>query len=162
MAAEGWDVRPLPGVDLDGQQVGAVEAERGGQLDRDRDESAPVLDQRSTTSISDRSWSLNGKLSRTLAQTHSLVAGLEAEGVNRTENALTFIDGTPSLPELAAMAPDEARRPARAPRARMPGPVAAGIRALKVGRPLFICDSHIVAASAIRFGWHTRSSSSVT
>lgn len=59
---------------------------------------SPVLDQRSATSIRDRSWSLNAKLFHTLAETHSLAAGLEAEGVNRDANALTSIDGTPSLP----------------------------------------------------------------
>ena len=63
---------------------------------------ATVLDQRSATTIDDRSWSLNAKLFPTLNDAHSLTAGLEAEGVNRTENALTFINGAPSLPGYRA------------------------------------------------------------
>ena len=57
-----------------------------------------VLDQRASTRIHDRSWSLNAKLFHTVNDAHSLTAGLEAEGVNRDENALTIIDGRPSLP----------------------------------------------------------------
>ena len=68
-----------------------------GIVERD-DLLAEVLDQRSTTSITDRSWTFSAKLSQTLAEKHSLLAGLEAEGVARDENALTLIDGTPSLP----------------------------------------------------------------
>ncbi len=77
-----------------------------------------VLDQRTATSIDDRSWSINDKLFHTLNDAHSLVAGVEAEGVNRSENSLTFVDGVPSIPgfggdikastlRLAAFAQDE-------------------------------------------------------
>ncbi len=87
-------------------------------LDETGSDMATVLDQRSATTIDDRSWSLNAKLFPTLNDAHSLTAGLEAEGVNRTENALTFINGAPSLPSfggdiaastlrLAAFAQDE-------------------------------------------------------
>ncbi len=48
----------------------------------------PLLTQRNETTVNDRSWSLNGKLSYTLFDQHSLVAGLEAEGVRREENGL--------------------------------------------------------------------------
>ena len=79
---------------------------------------APVLDQRATTKIDDRSWSLNAKLFHTVNEAHSITAGLEAEGVDRAENALTFVDGVSSLPgfggdiaastlRLAAFAQDE-------------------------------------------------------
>lgn len=59
---------------------------------------APVLDQRATTTISDRSWTLSGKLFHTIGEQHSLTAGIEGEGVTRDENALTFVNGVPSLP----------------------------------------------------------------
>ncbi len=79
---------------------------------------APVLVQDTLARIHDRSWSFNGKLSRVLADKHSLLAGLEAEGVNRTETSITTINGVPSLPDfggdlqastrrLAAYAQDE-------------------------------------------------------
>ena len=98
--------------------VGSFSSNSDTVLDEWADTLAPVLDQRSTTTINDRSWSLTGKLSQLLAEKHSLVAGLEAEGVNRSENALTLINGTPSLPgfggditastrRLAAYAQDE-------------------------------------------------------
>jgi len=98
--------------------VGTFNSNSGTVLDEYSDTLASVLDQRSTTTINDRSWSLTGKLSHLLAEKHSLVAGLEAEGVNRSENALTLVNGTPSLPgfggditastrRLAAYAQDE-------------------------------------------------------
>ena len=79
---------------------------------------SPVLDQRTDTSIADRSWSLNAKLFHTLNEAHSLVGGIEAEGVDRAENSLTFVNGTASIPgfggdidastlRLAAFAQDE-------------------------------------------------------
>lgn len=98
--------------------VGTFNSNSDTVLDEYSDTLASVLDQRSTTTINDRSWSLTGKLSHLLAEKHSLVAGLEAEGVDRSENALTLVNGTPSLPgfggditastrRLAAYAQDE-------------------------------------------------------
>lgn len=58
----------------------------------------PGLNQRSTTRITDRSWSVNGKIIHNVGEAHAITAGLEAEGVDRDENALTFINGMPSLP----------------------------------------------------------------
>jgi len=98
--------------------VGSFSSDSDTELDEYSDTLAPVLGQHSTTTINDRSWSLSGKLSHLLAEKHSLVAGLEAEGVDRTENALTLINGAPSLPgfggdisastrRLAAYAQDE-------------------------------------------------------
>ena len=48
----------------------------------------PVLVQGSNAVIHDRSWNLTGKLSHTLLDRHSLVAGLEGEGVQRSETGL--------------------------------------------------------------------------
>ena len=98
--------------------VGTFRSSSHTVLDETDDDLATVLDQRSTTTIADRSWSLNAKLFHTLNDAHSVTAGLEAEGVHRAENALTLIDGTPSLPgfdgdvaastlRLAAFAQDE-------------------------------------------------------
>ena len=98
--------------------VGTFKSSSSSVLDEADGAGTAVLDQRSTTTISDRSWSLNAKLFHTVSEAHSLTAGLEAEGVNRNENALTFIDGAPSLPgfegdvhastlRLAAFAQDE-------------------------------------------------------
>lgn len=98
--------------------VGTFNSNSDTVLDEYSDTLASVLDQRSTTTINDRSWSFTGKLSHLLAEKHSLVAGFEAEGVDRSENALTLVNGTPSLPgfggditastrRLAAYAQDE-------------------------------------------------------
>jgi iron complex outermembrane receptor protein len=98
--------------------IGTFKSNSNTVLDEYGDSIVDVLDQRTSTSISDRSWSLNGKLFQNVGEHHSLVAGLEAEGVNRNENSLTFINGTPSLPgfggditastlRLAAYAQDE-------------------------------------------------------
>jgi outer membrane receptor for ferrienterochelin and colicins len=98
--------------------VGTFKSNNNTVLDEFAGSLATVLDQRTSTSISDRSWSLNAKLFHNLNEAHSLTAGVEAEGVNRDENALTFINGTPSLPgfggdinastlRLAAFAQDE-------------------------------------------------------
>jgi outer membrane receptor for ferrienterochelin and colicins len=98
--------------------VGEFDSNTSTPVDEYSQADAPVLDQLATTSISDRSWSLNTKLTHTVAERNSIVAGLEAEGVDRTETALTLIDGTPSIPgfggnisassqRLAAYAQDE-------------------------------------------------------
>ena len=98
--------------------VGSFNSNSDTVLDEYADTAAPALDQRSTTTITDRSWSLSGKVSHLLGEKHSVVAGLEAEGVDRSESALTLINGTPSLPgfggaisastrRLAAYAQDE-------------------------------------------------------
>jgi outer membrane receptor for ferrienterochelin and colicins len=98
--------------------VGTFKSNSNTVLDETDDSLATVLDQRSSTTINDRSWSLNAKLFHTVNDAHSLTAGVEAEGVNRDENALTFINGAPSLPgfggdinastlRLAAFAQDE-------------------------------------------------------
>jgi iron complex outermembrane receptor protein len=98
--------------------VGTFKSNSSTVLDEFGDSLATVLDQRSTTTIDDKSWSLNAKLFHTVNEAHSLTGGVEAEGVNRSENALTFIDGRPSLPgfggdiaastlRLAAYAQDE-------------------------------------------------------
>jgi len=78
--------------------VGTFRSTNDTVFDEFADDAAPVLDQRSSTTIRDRSWSLNAKLFHSLGDAHNLTAGLEAEGVHRDENALTFIDGIPSLP----------------------------------------------------------------
>jgi len=78
--------------------IGAFHSASDAPIDEYAENPEPVLEQRTMTTIDDRSWSLTGKLSQTIAETHSLLAGLEAEGVNRTENSLTLINGTPSLP----------------------------------------------------------------
>jgi iron complex outermembrane receptor protein len=80
--------------------VGAFHSDSDSVLDEYVDISAPVLDQRTTTTIDDRSWSVNGKLSHLLADRHNLVAGFEAEGVNRAENSVILINGTPSIPDF--------------------------------------------------------------
>jgi iron complex outermembrane receptor protein len=62
----------------------------------------PVLVQRSTTRIRDRSWSGFGKLTRSWTpgadteapgEPHSLVAGWEVEHLRRDESSPTFVDG---------------------------------------------------------------------
>ena len=78
--------------------IGSFSSDSNTALDEYSDALATVLDQRSTATINDRSWSFTGKLSHLLLAKHSLVAGLEAEGVDRSENALTLINGMPSLP----------------------------------------------------------------
>ena len=74
-------------------QVGGFQSDSDSLLTETRQSTTgfsltPVLTQRNQTSIRDRSWSLNGKLSRTLFEQHSLVAGVEGEGVRRTEAGL--------------------------------------------------------------------------
>jgi iron complex outermembrane receptor protein len=98
--------------------VGTFKSNSDTIVDETASSLAPVLDQRATTTIDDRSWSLNAKIFYTLNEAHSFTGGLEAEGVDRAENALTLIDGVPSLPgfggdiaastlRLAAFAQDE-------------------------------------------------------
>ena len=98
--------------------VGTFKSTSNTVLDETGDLADTVLDQRTDTSIDDRSWSLNAKLFHTIDDAHSLTAGLEAEGVNRTENSLTFVNGLASIPgfggdidastlRLAAFAQDE-------------------------------------------------------
>lgn len=63
---------------------------------------APVLQQTSRTEVRDRSWSLGLKASQLVAEQHSLVAGLEAEGVRRQEDGLqraeTLASGVSGVP----------------------------------------------------------------
>jgi len=98
--------------------VGTFKSNSDTIIDETNASGATALDQRATTAIDDRSWSLNAKLFHTLNEAHSLTGGLEAEGVNRQENALTLVDSVPSLPgfggdiaastlRLAAFAQDE-------------------------------------------------------
>jgi iron complex outermembrane receptor protein len=98
--------------------VGTFKSNSDTIIDEFDADAAPVLNQRATTTIDDRSWSLNAKLFHTVNEAHALTSGLEAEGVNRTENALTLVDGVPSVPgfggdvaastlRLAAFAQDE-------------------------------------------------------
>ena len=70
-------------------QFGGFETASGSLLTLTRQATAtPLLTQSNDTHVSDRSWSLNGKLSRTWFDQHSLVAGLEGEGVHRSETGL--------------------------------------------------------------------------
>ncbi len=70
-------------------QIGGFQSDSDSLLtETRRATTVPVLTQRSETSIRDRSWSLNGKLSHSLFDQHSLVAGLEGEGVRRDETGL--------------------------------------------------------------------------
>ena len=104
-------------MDLRGY-VGAFSSDTDSQFTETDSAAAPVLLQGTTTSIDDHSWSLNGKLSHLLLDKHSLVAGFEAEGVERKETSITLVNGTPALPDfggdltastqrLAAYAQDE-------------------------------------------------------
>ncbi len=73
---------------------------------------APVLTQTTRTDTQDKSWSLTGKLSRTLEGTHSLVAGWEFENVDRTESPLTILNGAPQLAEFGGSYTVSTRRTA--------------------------------------------------
>jgi len=61
---------------------------------------APSRDQDDTTRSRDSSWSLTGKLSHQMANEHSLVGGIEAEGTGRNTSRVTLQDGLPR-PQLA-------------------------------------------------------------
>lgn len=54
---------------------------------------APLLDQRSESAVSDRSWSLSGKLLHPMANGHSLVGGWELAHTRRREDSATWIGG---------------------------------------------------------------------
>jgi iron complex outermembrane receptor protein len=87
-------------MDLRGH-VGTFRSDNDSQLtELSAGQAAPVLQQDVNTTIRDRSWSLSGKLSHTLMDKHSLVAGLEGEGVQRAENTLTRVNGTPTLADF--------------------------------------------------------------
>ncbi len=87
-------------VDLRGN-VGGFRADNDSQLtELSAAQPAPVLQQFTNTAVRDRSWSLTGKLSHTLYDAHSLVGGLEGEGVQRAENSLTQVNGTPTLADF--------------------------------------------------------------
>jgi iron complex outermembrane receptor protein len=75
-------------VELRGQVGGFRSTSDSLLVQTSRAGATPMLTQRSDTSISDRSWNLNGKVSHTLFDKHSLVAGLEGEGVRRLETGL--------------------------------------------------------------------------
>ncbi|WP_077035197.1 TonB-dependent siderophore receptor [Pelomonas sp. KK5] len=61
---------------------------------------APSRNQDDTTHTRDGSWSLVGKLSQQMANEHSLVGGLEAEGTSRNSTRITLQNGLPR-PQLA-------------------------------------------------------------
>ncbi len=60
----------------------------------------PVLDQRTGTRINDRSWNLTSKWSKGLGDGHSLVAGLEAEGLRRRETQQITVNGVDALADF--------------------------------------------------------------
>ncbi len=60
---------------------------------------APTYNETTTQRISDKSWSLTGKLSRNLESGHSLVGGAELEGVKRTDTS-TLVNGSPQLADF--------------------------------------------------------------
>lgn len=71
-----------------------------GQSDRvEREHGVPFRTQDDTTDSHHRSWSLTGKLSHQLANEHSLVGGLEAEGQDLDQTRITLQNGRP-LPAL--------------------------------------------------------------
>ena len=80
--------------------VAAFESDTGGVLDQFDAAGAPGLNQVTDTSISDRSWSLAGKLSHSLVDRHSLVAGWEAEGLRRVEAQSTRVNGVDALADF--------------------------------------------------------------
>ncbi len=87
-------------VDLRGN-VGSFRSDHDSQLtELSATQTPPVLQQVMNSTIRDRSWSLSGKLSHTLIDQHSLVAGLEGEGVQRAENTLTRVNGRPTLADF--------------------------------------------------------------
>jgi iron complex outermembrane receptor protein len=97
---------------------GGYQAHNDSDVDQLDPDGAPALTQRGSSRVTDRSWSLNGKLKHLWVDKHSLVGGLELEGARRTEDSLTLINGTPSVPgfdgeqhastlRLAAYAQDE-------------------------------------------------------
>jgi outer membrane receptor for ferrienterochelin and colicins len=80
--------------------LGSFGSSSASQLNQRDAAQAPVLEQTTDSRIRDRSFSLNGKLSQSLLDKHSLVAGLEAEGVKRSENTLTRLRGQPTLADF--------------------------------------------------------------
>lgn len=98
--------------------VGSFHSSSDSTLDERNPDQTLTLDQRGSSSLTDRSWSLTGKLNHLWIDKHSLVGGLEVEGVRRDENNLTLLNGAPSVPgfdgalkastlRLAAYAQDE-------------------------------------------------------
>jgi outer membrane receptor for ferrienterochelin and colicins len=77
--------------------VGAFSSYTASLLDELGEADEHVLTQSSVTDISDRSWMLSGKLTQQLDSGHSLVGGLEAEGVQRIESVDTIQNGVPLL-----------------------------------------------------------------
>lgn len=80
---------------------GAAGAMRGhGSSEREEDKGdALYRTQDDTNDSRHRSWSLTGKVSHQMANEHSLVTGLEAEGQNLTQTRVTLQNGQP-LPAL--------------------------------------------------------------
>jgi iron complex outermembrane receptor protein len=80
--------------------VGTFRLSSSSLLDEVDATARPVLEQGTVSTIRDRSWSLAGKLAHTLIEKHSLVTGLEGEGVQRAENTITRVNGTPTLADF--------------------------------------------------------------
>ncbi len=78
--------------------VGSFRSTNDTVVDEYGNDLARVLDQRSATTIDDRSWTFTAKLFHNVGEQHAVVAGVETEGVHRDENSLTFVDGVPSVP----------------------------------------------------------------
>ena len=80
--------------------VGAFRSNSDSRLEELDAAARTVLIQGTTSALRDRSWSLSGKLSHTLIDAHSLVAGVEGEGVRRSESTITRVVGTPAMVDL--------------------------------------------------------------
>ncbi len=73
--------------------IGGFSSDTDALLDETASNGAIVLRQASETDISDLSWTTTGKLTYHIGGGHDLVTGLEAEGINRSENASTIQNG---------------------------------------------------------------------
>jgi iron complex outermembrane receptor protein len=90
--------------------LGTFRLDGGTVVDQFSAAGDPVLEQRTDTTINDRSYSVTAKLSHLWADKHSLVGGLEAEGTDRDETLVTLIDGTPALPDFGGNVQASVRR----------------------------------------------------
>ena len=80
--------------------VGGFSLDSESSTDEFSGSRALVLNQRTTTSIDDRSWALNTKLMHSLADKHSLAFGMEGGGVQRKEDQVTLINGAPAIADF--------------------------------------------------------------
>lgn len=85
-------VAPDTRIELRGG-VGSFSLDSSSTQNESAQDGSPVLDQRSDTTIRDRSWSMTGKLLQQLGSGHSLVGGWELENARRRETGATLIDG---------------------------------------------------------------------